>query len=112
MKKIDRYVDVRLEGCLVFRFEQGSRHARRGVDVTATIIRCIFPVEEEVVLGGSVGGSGGSGLRCGSKYKSKRDDLKHLSAKETVGRVRDVLIDMLTNDAKQNDDKEQDDIKI
>ena len=101
MEKFDRYVNVRLEGCLVFRFEQGSRHARCGVNVTTTIVRCIFPVEEEVVLGGSVGGSGGSGLRCGSKYKSKRDDLKHLSAKETVGRVRDVLIEMLTNDANK-----------
>ena len=29
--------------------------------------------------------------------------------KETVGRVRAVLIEMLTNDDKKNDDKEQDD---
>ena len=29
--------------------------------------------------------------------------------KETVGRVRAVLIEMLTNDDKENDDKEEDD---
>ena len=29
--------------------------------------------------------------------------------KETVGRVRAVLIEMLTNDDKENDDKENDD---
>ena len=29
--------------------------------------------------------------------------------KETVGRVRAVLIEMLTNDDKKNDDKEEDD---
>ena len=31
--------------------------------------------------------------------------------KETVGRVRAVLIEMLTNDNKKNNEKENDDIK-
>jgi hypothetical protein len=31
--------------------------------------------------------------------------------KETVGRVRAVLIEMLINDDKENDDKEEDDDK-
>ena len=34
------------------------------------------------------------------------------SAKETVGRVRAVLIKVLTNDDKEDDDKEGDDKKV
>jgi hypothetical protein len=34
----DSHIDVRLKGSLVFRLEKGSRHARGGIDVTATSI--------------------------------------------------------------------------
>ena len=40
-------------------------------------------------------------------YRQKRHNLP----KETVGRVRDVLIEMLTNDNKEDEDIEDDDIE-
>ena len=93
VEEIDRYVNVRLEGCLVFWCKEGSWHAGSGVDVTATIVCGVFPVKEEVV-GGVVGGfqeqGGGDSLCCvgASKYQSKGDDPMQVEVESWHGSGR------------------------